>query len=148
ATYVITGLDATKAEAWTKELAVRASSASASGAPASVPVATRIAVYKSSPGVMDEGWTEWLFDTYGYKYTLITPADLRAGNLASRFDAIVFASQGLGGRGGGRGGGGGGGGGGGRGGRGNAAADSAAAEEVRAIDEFTRGGGTVVAWNQ
>jgi hypothetical protein len=74
---------------------------------------------------------------------------LRAGNLTSRFDAIVFASQGLGARGG-RGGGGGGGGGGGRagGGRGNAAADSAAAEEIRAIDEFTRAGGTVVAWNQ
>ena len=146
AKYVITGLDAGKADAWTKELGVRASSASASGAPTSVPVPTRIAVYKSSPGVMDEGWTEWLFDSFGYKYTLITPADLRAGNLASRFDAIVFASQGLGGRGGGRGGGGGGAGRGG--GRGNAAADSAAAEEIRAVDEFTRGGGTIVAWNQ
>jgi hypothetical protein len=143
AKYVITGLDASKADAWAKELSVRASSASTSGAPASIAVPTRIAVYKSAPGVMDEGWTEWLFDTYGYKYTLITPADLRAGNLAARFDAIVFASQGLGGRGG-RGGGGGGG----RGGRGNAAADSAVADEIRAVDEFTRAGGTVVAWNQ
>jgi len=109
---------------------------------------TRIAVFKSSPGVMDEGWTEWLFDTFGAKYTLITPTDIRAGNLGAKYDVIVTASQGIGG-GGGRGGrGGGAGAGGGRGGRGGAAADSAAQEEIRAIDEFVRGGGTVVAWNQ
>jgi hypothetical protein len=56
---------------------------------------------------------------------------------------IVVGSQGVGGRGG-RGGGGGGG----RGGRGGAAPDSSAAEEQRAIDDFVKGGGTVVAWNQ
>jgi hypothetical protein len=97
---------------------------------------------------MDEGWTEWLFDTYGFKYTLITPQDLRAGGaaLVSRFDAIVLASQGIGPST--RGGRGGGGGGAGRGGRGNAAADSAAMQDVRAIDDFVKSGGTVVAWNQ
>ena len=98
---------------------------------------------------MDEGWTEWLFDTYGFKYTLITPADLRAGNLArastrscSRRRAsampgaagvaaavVVVPPVAAGGR-------------------GNAAADSAAAQEVAALDEFVKGGGTVVAWNQ
>ena len=144
ARYVVSGVDATRAEAWAKDLSVRGAWSSASATSPSVAVSTRIAIYKSSPGVMDEGWTEWMFDSFGYKYTLITPADLRAGNLASRFDAIVFASQGLGGRGG-RGGGGGGAG---RGGRGNAAADSATADEIRAIDEFTRASGTVVAWNQ
>jgi hypothetical protein len=98
---------------------------------------------------MDEGWTEWLFDTNGFKYSLITPADIRAGDLTSRFDVIVFASQGLG-AGGGRGGRGGGGraGGGGRGAAADSAAANAAAEEIRAVDEFVRGGGTIVAWNQ
>jgi hypothetical protein len=139
--YVISGGDAATLDGAVKELYVKAErSPSADGA---VTVPTRIAVYKSAPGNMDEGWTEWLFDTFGYKYTLITPAGLRAGNLASRFDAIVFASQGLGGGGGGRGGRGGGGG---RG--GNPAADSAVQEQIRAVDEFTRAGGTVVAWNQ
>jgi hypothetical protein len=146
ARYVLSGGDAAKIDAAVKELYVRAERTSSASATSAVAVPTRIAIYKSSPGVMDEGWTEWMFDTFGYKYTLITPTDLRAGNLASRFDAIVFASQGLGGRGG-RGGGGGAGGG--RGGRGgNAAADSAAADEIRAVDEFTRAGGTIVAWNQ
>jgi hypothetical protein len=143
--YIVAGVDPAKADAWAKELYVRAERGAASSASPSVAVPTRIAVYKSAPGVMDEGWTEWLFDTNGFKYSLITPADVRSGNLTSRFDVIVFASQGLG-AGGGRGGRGGGGRGSG-GGRG-AAPDSAAAEEIHAVDEFVRGGGTIVAWNQ
>jgi hypothetical protein len=145
ARYVVAGLDPAKADGWAKELYVHAERASAAALPASIAAPTRFAVYKSSPGVMDEGWTEWLLDTYGYKYTLLTPADIRAGNLGARFDVIVTASQGIGG--GGRGGRGGGAGGGGRGGRG-AAADSATTEQIRALDEFVRGGGTLVAWNQ
>src|SRR5512143_1030955 len=150
ARYIVSGLDATKADALAKELYVRAERVAGSSAPSSVAAPTRVAIYKSAPGVMDEGWTEWLFDTNGFKYSLITPADIRGGNLASRFDVIIFASQGLGagggrgGRGGGAAAGGGRAGGGGRG----AAADSAAVEEIRAVDEFVRGGGTVVAWNQ
>jgi hypothetical protein len=143
--YVVSGVDSAKLGSWARELwvdAERASSGTAVAAP------TRIALYKAAPGNMDEGWTEWLFDTHGFKYTLISPSDLRAGNLGSRFDVIVFASQGLtsGGRGFGRGGGAGGGG---R--AGGAGADSAAMEDsarVRAVDEFVRGGGTAVFWNQ
>jgi hypothetical protein len=132
-----------------KELYVRAERTSPAAVPSAVSAPTRIALYKSSPGVMDEGWTEWLLDTHGFKYSLIAPVDIRAGNLSSRFDVIILASQGLGSAGrGGRGGGGGAPGGGrGAGGRG-AAADSAAMEEIRAVDEFVRGGGTVLAWNQ
>ena len=91
-------------------------------------------------------WTEWLFDTHDVKYTKVTTADLQAGNLASRFDVLVLPD----GLGGGRGGGGGGGGGGG------AVADAADAAVVgaaaapndatHAVDEFVRGGGTVLAW--
>jgi len=143
ARYIVTGLDAAKADAWAKELWVTGERTSSPPPAANSP--TRIALFKSQPGVMDEGWTEWLFDTFNAKYTLITPNDLRAGNLASKFDVILVGSQGIGARGG-RGGGGGGGGG--RGGRGGAAPDSSAADEQRAVDEFVRGGGTVVAWNQ
>ena len=132
ARYVVAGLDLAKAEAWAAVLRVRAGRAPASAAQASVATPTRIAIYKSSPGVSDEGWTEWLFDTYGYKYALVTPADLRAGGLGAKFDVIVTASQEIGG---------------GRGGSGGAP-DTAMVEEIRALDEFVRGGGTLVAWNQ
>jgi hypothetical protein len=140
ARYVVSGVTPANAAAWAAELYVRGERTSS--APSSIQAPTRIALYKSQPGVMDEGWTEWLFDTYGFKYTLITPADLQAGRLGDRFDTIIIGSQAIGPTGrGGRGGGG-------RGGRGNAAQDSAAAGELRALDDFVKNGGSVVAWNQ
>jgi hypothetical protein len=147
--YLVSGSDAAKVDGWVNDLAVRAERTSSAQTSGSVSVPTRIALYKASPGNMDEGWTEWLFDTFGYKYTLITPADVRAGNLGARFDVIVVGSQSLAG-GFGRGGRGGGGGGGG-GGRGRGAApDSTAPPDsvVQSFDEFVRTGGTVVTWNQ
>jgi hypothetical protein len=146
ARYVVSGVDAAKLDGWAAQLWVRGERA-VSAPETAIASPTRVALYKASPGNMDEGWTEWLLDTHDFHYTLVTPADLRAGDLASRFDVIVFASQGItpfGGRGG-RGGGGGG-----RGGRGGAAPDTAAGpdETVRAVDEFVRGGGTAVFWNQ
>jgi hypothetical protein len=112
-------------------------------------VPTRIALYKAAPGNMDQGWTEWLLDTYDYAYTLIGPADLRDGNLGARFDVILMASQGLTSAGrGGRGGGGGAGGPGGRGGGAPAAVSAEDSTRIASIDAFVRGGGTVVAWNQ
>jgi hypothetical protein len=92
-----------------------------------------------------------LLDTHGFKYTLLSPADVRAGNLGARFDVIVYASQGITGGRGGRGGAPGGAGAGGRGGAGRGGADSTAlldSARVSAIDEFVRAGGTIVAWNQ
>ena len=159
--WLVSGLDSARADAWAKAFWVRAerttlaapalASSSSGSAPLSAP--TRVALYKSQPGVMDEGWTEWLLDQYGFKYTLITPADVRAGNLASRFDVILLASQSLTSSRGGRGGGGAPGGGGaeGRGEARSASADSIARDDsvrVRAADDFVRGGGTIVVWNQ
>ena len=57
-------------------------------------VARRIGLYKPWTASMDEGWTEWLFDQYELQYSTITNAEVRAGDLDSRFDVIVFASDG------------------------------------------------------
>lgn len=148
ALYVLTGGNAARIDGWARELWVSGTRLRLPASPASPSVATRIALYKASPGNMDQGWTEWLFDSYGFKYTLIGPDDLRNGSLGDRFDAIVLASQGLtsAGRGGGRGGAGGGGAAGGRGGAAQTSADDSL--RIAAIDAFVRGGGTVVAWNQ
>ena len=112
-------------------------------------VPARIALYKAAPGNMDQGWTEWLLDTHDFKYTLIGPADLRAGDLGARFDVILMASQSLtsAGRGGGRGGAPAAGAPTGRGG-GPPAVSADDSARVASIDAFVRGGGTVVAWNQ
>lgn len=137
ARYVVEGVDAARMDTWAKELSVRAERTNGAGA-SSVVAPTRVALYKAAPGNMDEGWTEWLLDTHEFKYALIGPDDLKAGNLGSRFDVIVLASQGLtrGGRGGG----------GGRGGAG-AAASGDDTLTIKAVDDFVRGGGTVLSWN-
>ena len=53
----------------------------------------RIALYASWSPSMDEGWTRWVLDQYRIPYTTVRDADLRAGNLARRFDAIVLPDQ-------------------------------------------------------
>ena len=147
--YLIAGPNAQRVDAIAKELWVSGERMNIARGMATAAVPTRIALYKGAPGNMDQGWTEWLFDSYGFKYTLIGPADLRDPNLGARFDVIVMASQGLtsAGRGGGRGGAPAAGTGGGRGGP-PPAVSSDDSSRVAGIDAFVRGGGTVVAWNQ
>lgn len=53
----------------------------------------RIALYKSWIPNMDEGWTRWLLEQFGFAYTSLHNADLEAGGLRARFDVIVFPDQ-------------------------------------------------------
>ena len=55
--------------------------------------ARRIAIFANYTPSMDEGWTRWVFDQYKIPFTVISAKDIRAGNLASRFDAIVLPEQ-------------------------------------------------------
>jgi hypothetical protein len=50
----------------------------------------RIALYKSWVASMDEGWTRWIFDQNGIPYASIADADIRKGDLNSRFDVIIL----------------------------------------------------------
>jgi hypothetical protein len=52
----------------------------------------RVGLYKSWIANMDEGWTRWVLEQYGFAYETLTDADVRAGNL-SRLDAIILPSQ-------------------------------------------------------
>ena len=133
--YVLSGVAPARLEGWAGELSLRAERrAGAEGAP----TARRVAVYKSLAPSMDEGWTEWLLDQFEFKYTIITNADVQAGDLASRFDVILFASD-----------------------RARTLRDGFAKGRVppmiegglgeagiRALDDFVRTGGTMVAMNQ
>ncbi len=50
----------------------------------------RIALYQSWVASMDEGWTRWIFDQNNIPYTRIVDADIRKGDLNSRFDVIIL----------------------------------------------------------
>jgi hypothetical protein len=127
--YVLADVAPAKVDAWAAEFWVtgeRASGVATSGVAGSPP---RV-------GLGNDGWTEWLFDTWGIPYTKVLPADFNAGNLASRFDVLVLPNGvGGGGRGGGAGGG-----------RAGGPPPAGPNNTVRSIDEFVRAGGTVLSW--
>ena len=50
----------------------------------------RVAMYQAHGGNMDEGWTRWVLEEFDFPYTTIHDADIRAGDLGARFDAIIL----------------------------------------------------------
>jgi hypothetical protein len=55
----------------------------------------RVGLYKSWGGNMDEGWTRWMLDQFGFEYTSLRPKDVQSDDLRKRFDVIVFPSEGV-----------------------------------------------------
>ena len=54
----------------------------------------RIALFQRyNGGNMDEGWTRLMFEQFSVPYTTIRDADLKAGNLETKFDVIVLPND-------------------------------------------------------
>jgi hypothetical protein len=57
----------------------------------SIPIrAPRTALYQPWGGNTDEGWTRWLLEQYEFPFTTIHPEDVRRGDLAMNYDAIIL----------------------------------------------------------
>jgi len=52
--------------------------------------APRIGIYKSFIPSMDEGWTRWLLEDFGFVYSSVENKEIQAGALRKHFDVIVF----------------------------------------------------------
>ncbi len=53
----------------------------------------RIGVYRSFVPAMDEGWTRWVLDEFGFDYVRLSNPDVQTGSLRDRFDVLVFPDQ-------------------------------------------------------
>ena len=53
----------------------------------------RVGLYKSWNASMDEGWTRWLLEDFGFAYTSPRNADIQAGNLIAKYDVIVLPDE-------------------------------------------------------
>jgi hypothetical protein len=53
----------------------------------------RVGLYKSWTASMDEGWTRWVFDTFGVPYRTLLDKDMRRGSLRAGYDVIILPSQ-------------------------------------------------------
>jgi hypothetical protein len=86
--YVVTGLNGAEMQQIVKDLALRSERTGTAGTPIDQP---RIGLYRPWAASMDEGWTRWLFEMYGFSFRSLYNAEVRAGNLRSRYDVIVIA---------------------------------------------------------
>jgi hypothetical protein len=56
--------------------------------------APRIGMYSPwTGGNMDEGWTRWVLEQYDFAETTLHNADIRAGGLREKYDAIILPDQ-------------------------------------------------------
>jgi zinc carboxypeptidase len=148
ARYVISGVPPAEQDQIVRSLALTAERTSSTGAPVRRP---RIALFRPASPSMDEGWTRWVLEQYGFEFTRLLVTDIQAGSLRSKYDVLILANDGsvLESPG--------------RGGRGGppaaagaptppqvAATQLSANNEarVRAIDEFVKAGGTLVCFNR
>ena len=53
----------------------------------------RIGVYASYVPSIEEGWTRYVFDNYGFSYTSLVDSDIKERGLESRFDCIIVPHQ-------------------------------------------------------
>ncbi len=53
----------------------------------------RIGLYRSYVPAIDEGWTRWLLEDFGFAYANVRNPDIEEGNLRQKFDVIIFPDQ-------------------------------------------------------
>jgi hypothetical protein len=53
----------------------------------------RVGVYKSFMPSMDEGWTRWILEQFGFACQSVGNREIQAGGLRQRFDVLVFPDQ-------------------------------------------------------
>jgi hypothetical protein len=53
----------------------------------------RVGIYQSYDPSMDEGWTRFVLDQYGFEYGRLHNQDIRAGGLRQKLDAIILPDQ-------------------------------------------------------
>jgi hypothetical protein len=44
-------------------------------------------------GNIDEGWTRWMLEQFGFPYTSLKDAEIKAGNLISKYDVIILPAD-------------------------------------------------------
>ena len=88
--YVISGVPQSTLNQWVDELALQAERTGGSGGPT---VRERVAMYRPWRPSMDQGWSRWLLEQYGFDFTRVSNSEIQAGELNTRFDVIVLPAE-------------------------------------------------------
>jgi Zinc carboxypeptidase len=87
--FLIGGLGLASVEGLTKRFAVPAVAVSAPAHTLALKKA-RIGLYRPWAPSIDEGWTRWVLENYGFAPKSLYNADIRSANLKNRYDVIVL----------------------------------------------------------
>lgn len=88
--YVISGVSKNVLDKEVKDLALNAQLTNSSKG---IRVNPRIGLYRPHRPSMDEGWTRWLLECFGFPFANIGNNDFISGGLRDRFDVIVLAAD-------------------------------------------------------
>ena len=91
---VVSGVGRDVVDRISGELSVSVKATAAAPSPATTLRKARVGLYRSWTGNIDEGWTRWVLEQYGFTPTTLRNESIQAGNLRERFDAILIPDQG------------------------------------------------------
>jgi hypothetical protein len=87
--FLISGIARDRVDGIAKKYAVNAVAVSAPGHTLALKKA-RIGLYRPWAPSIDEGWTRWILENYGFEPKSLYNADMRSADLRSRYDVIVI----------------------------------------------------------
>ncbi len=135
--YVLGGIDGTRIGDLLRRYYVNGVHLRRSDVPTTTLKKKRVGLYRPLAS-MDEGWTRWVLERFDFEFSALTAEELTKAPLRDRFDSIIITDEPRGVLAGG----------GGRGGTAPGVLAGPDAERVKAIDDFVRAGGTLIALNR
>jgi hypothetical protein len=87
--YIVSGLPEARQTELVRSLALVAERAAPTGTPVRKP---RIGLVEPWTASMDEGWTRWVLEQYGFDYVALHPADFKMP-LTGRVDVVILADD-------------------------------------------------------
>jgi len=92
--WIVQGVSRQVIEAVARELGLEVYAAGVPAVRAVTVASPRIALYQPWGSNMDEGWTRWVLERYGFAYTTLHPQDVRAAN-PEEPDSLVLLGDSL-----------------------------------------------------
>jgi hypothetical protein len=91
---IVSGLDREKISAIAHKHSVNALGIAKTPPDAIITKKPRVGLYRSWTGNIDEGWTRWILENYGFAPVTLRNGDIQAGHLRDRLDAIIIPDAG------------------------------------------------------
>jgi Zinc carboxypeptidase len=90
---VVTGIDRDKLKKVAGDDSLKLKAVGAAPKDAVAVKKARVGLYRSWVANIDEGWTRWILENYGFAPVTLRNGDIQAGSLRDHFDAIILPDQ-------------------------------------------------------